>query len=192
MNESAKMFSVLVGVMTVCGLLLAGIHIVTRERIAMQQLRYVKGPAIRTVLADATNDPLVDRQTVKTAGGEVTLFFGKNGNDTTGIALETVAQGYGGPVRIITGFEPKSGKCKSIAVAGSSETPGMGARITESSFTGSFAGLDLARGAALRKDGGTINGISGATISSRAVCGAVASAQKLFASVRPSQTGADK
>jgi Na+-translocating ferredoxin:NAD+ oxidoreductase subunit G len=192
MNESAKMFSVLVGVTAVCGLLLAAAHDITHERIALQQLRYIVGPAIRTVLADATNDPLVDRKVVSVADSAVTLFFEKKDSLVTGVALETVAQGYGGPVHIITGFEPGSGKCKSIAVAGAIETPGVGARIAETSFTGSFAGLELTAGAALRKDGGTIDGISGATISSRAVCSAVAKAQKLFTAVRPSLQGEEK
>ncbi len=192
MNDAVRMFSVLVGVTTVCGLLLAGANDLTRERIIIQQLQFVKGPAIRKVLVDATNDPLVDRKVIKTFGGAVMLFFGKKDSVVTGIAIETIAEGYSGPVHIITGFEPGSGNCKSIAIAGAKETPGVGARIAEASFTGSFTGLELATGAALRKDGGTIDGISGATISSRAVCSAVASAQKLFASVRPSIQGDGK
>ncbi|MBN1576835.1 MAG: RnfABCDGE type electron transport complex subunit G [Chitinispirillaceae bacterium] len=189
MNDAVKMFSVLAGVTTTCGLLLAGAHDLTRERIFSQELRYTKGPAIRAVLTDATNDPLVDRKAVAVSGKEVTLFFGKKGGSVTGMALETAAQGYGGPLHVITGFDPESGKCKAIAVALSRETPGIGSRITGNAFTESFAGLDTATFAALRKDGGTIDAVSGATISSRAVCSAVAAAQKLFKEIRPSLSG---
>ncbi|MBN1307012.1 MAG: FMN-binding protein [Chitinispirillaceae bacterium] len=186
MNDAVKMFIVLAGVTTTCGLLLAGAHDLTRERIVTQQLRYIKGPAIRTVLSDATNDPLLDRRVVAVSGKEVTLFFGKKGGRVTSIALETAAQGYAGPVHIISGFDPESGTCTAIAVALSQETPGIGSRITGDAFTGSFTGLDPATAAALRKDGGTIDGVGGATVSSRAVCSAVAAAQKLFKEIRPS------
>jgi electron transport complex protein RnfG len=184
MNDAAKMFLVLAGATATCGLLLAGVHDLTAERIEMQRLKYVKGPAIRAVLADADNDPLADRKVISVSGKEITLFQGKKEGAVSCVALETAAQGYGGPVDIITGFDPESGICKAVRIALLRETPGIGSRIAGEPFTKSFTGLDLATCAALRKDGGTIDGVSGATISSRAACSAVAAAQKLFAAIK--------
>ena len=185
MNESVKMFLVLVGVTATCGVLLSAVHEVAGERIELQHIRYVKGPAIRSVLSDVDNDPLVDRKVVTVTGKPVTLFIGKKEETVTGIALETGAQGYGGLVQVITGFAPATGKCTAVAIAGASETPGIGTKVMDTKFTGQFIGLSLEKCAALTAAGGSIDGISGATISSKAVCNAVAEAQELFASVRP-------
>ena len=184
MNDGVKMFCIIVGVTSACGALLAGAHDFTRQRIAVQQLRYVKGPAVRAVLEPADNDPLADRKEITAGDTTVLVFPGTTGGKLTGVAIETSAPGYGGPVNVMTGFDPASGECKAVAIAGAGETPGIGARISDASFTRCFKGLACSTQAALRSTGGTIDGISGATISSKAVCNAVGKAQRLFLSLR--------
>jgi electron transport complex protein RnfG len=50
------------------------------------------------------------------------------------------------------------------------ETPGLGAKIREAKFKDRFENRNLSNTAwAVKKDGGDIDGITGATISSRAV-----------------------
>jgi electron transport complex protein RnfG len=77
------------------------------------------------------------------------------------------AGGYGGAIDILVGIEP-DGKLRGIRIISQQETPGLGAKIIESAFLDQFVGvavneLDLSR------DGGSIDAITGATISSRAV-----------------------
>ena len=192
MNDALKMFLVLTGTSAVCSVLLAVGNDLTRERIEVQQLRYVKGPAVQSVLRGATNDPLADRKTVTASGKSVTVFVGKNNDAVAGIALEGGAMGYRNELRVIAGFEPVSGTCTAVALSVTSETPGIGSRVADTSFMRKFSGLPIGTPAKLRKDGGTIDGIGGATISSRAVCRAVADAQKLFAEVKPSLPGGSK
>jgi Na+-translocating ferredoxin:NAD+ oxidoreductase RnfG subunit len=55
------------------------------------------------------------------------------------------------------------------AAEGMSETPGLGAKITERSFTEQFTGKCV-DAIGLKRDGGEIDAITAATISSRAVC----------------------
>ncbi|MBN1760362.1 MAG: FMN-binding protein [Chitinispirillaceae bacterium] len=184
MNDAVKMFCIVVGVTTACGTLLSGVHDFTRQRIVVQQLRYVKGPAVRAVLDHAENDPLADRIQITMGDKSVLLFPGTTGGKLTGVAIEASGQGYGGPVSVITGFDPVTGDCSAIAIAGASETPGIGSRINDPVFTRCFKGLACSTQAALRSGGGTIDGISGATISSKAVCSAVNKAQRLFLSLR--------
>jgi electron transport complex protein RnfG len=57
---------------------------------------------------------------------------------------------------------------KDVAILSQTETPGLGSKITEKEFTGQFIGLSSAD-LALSRDGGSIDAITGATISSRAV-----------------------
>ena len=88
-----------------------------------------------------------------------------------GYAFLAVGRGYGGTITILVGLENET-TIKGIAVVSHSETPGLGARITESSFVDEFAGLNISE-AAVKRDGGQIDALTGATISSRAVADAV-------------------
>ncbi|MCM8762695.1 MAG: RnfABCDGE type electron transport complex subunit G [Candidatus Omnitrophica bacterium] len=80
-----------------------------------------------------------------------------------------VQPGYGGPIVIKAGFDTE-GKVKGIRILEQSETPGLGAKITEKSFLNQFAGKS-GKELYLKKYNkeGTIDAITGATISSKAV-----------------------
>ncbi len=88
-----------------------------------------------------------------------------------GYAFLAVGKGYGGDIDILVGLEDET-TIKGITIISQSETPGLGSRIDESSFASNFAGLNV-DDVALTKDGGKIDGITGATISSGAVVDAV-------------------
>ena len=61
---------------------------------------------------------------------------------------------------------------KGVSILSQTETPGLGSMITESLFTDQFKELS-ASDIALKTDGGKIDAVTGATISSRAVVNAV-------------------
>ncbi len=94
-------------------------------------------------------------------------------SDGTGIGYVflAVGKGYGGDIKILIGLEDET-TIKGITIISQSETPGLGSRIAESSFASKFAGLNIGD-VALKQDGGEIDGITGATISSGAVVDAV-------------------
>jgi electron transport complex protein RnfG len=85
-----------------------------------------------------------------------------------------VGKGYGGDIDILIGLEDET-TIKGITIISQSETPGLGSRIAESSFASKFAGLNIGD-VALKQDGGQIDAITGATISSGAVVDAVRTA----------------
>ena len=61
------------------------------------------------------------------------------------------------------------------------ETPGLGSKIMENKFMSQFIGLKIEGGKLkLRKDGGQIDGITSATISSKALLDAVNNAKKAY------------
>ena len=91
-----------------------------------------------------------------------------------GYGFLTVGTGYGGDIDILIGLEDET-TIKGITIIVQNETPGVGSRITESSFTSKFAGLNI-DDVALKQDGGQVDAITGATISSRAVVDAVRTA----------------
>ena len=91
-----------------------------------------------------------------------------------GYAFLAVGKGYGGDIDILIGLEDET-TIKGITIISQSETPGLGSRIAESSFASEFAGLNIGD-VALKQDGGEIDAITGATISSGAVVDAVRTA----------------
>ena len=88
-----------------------------------------------------------------------------------GYAFLAVGKGYGGDIDILIGLEDET-TIKGITIISQSETPGLGSRIAESSFGDQFVGVNIAD-VALRQEGGEIDAITGATISSGAVVDAV-------------------
>jgi len=86
MRDMIKMIVVLTVLSTFSGGLLAAIRIGTKEKIEYQQLKFVKGPAIRAILEGASNDPIVDRFKVQDGDTERNFFVGVfDGTALTGI-----------------------------------------------------------------------------------------------------------
>ncbi len=91
-----------------------------------------------------------------------------------GYAFLANGKGYGGEINILVGLD-KDFIVKRVIVVSNTETPGLGSKITESSFTDQFTGLS-AGDIFLKKNGGKIDAVTGATISSDAVAEAVRNA----------------
>ena len=91
--------------------------------------------------------------------------------EKAGYAFMTSGSGYSGNIDIMVGLDSGFG-IKGLSILSQTETPGLGSRITESLFTDQFKGL-YATDIALKADGGKIDAVTGATISSRAVVNAV-------------------
>lgn len=91
--------------------------------------------------------------------------------EKAGYAFRASGSGYGGNIDIMVGLDSGFG-IKGVSILSQTETPGVGNKITESSFTDQFKGLS-ASDIALKSEGGKIDAITGATISSRAVVDAI-------------------
>lgn len=109
--------------------------------------------------------------------------FDSLGSDL-GIIFRVFPQGYGGPIPITVGLDLE-GKITGVRIAsaaeGLKETPGLGAKITEPDFRKQFIGK-CAPEVQLRADGGEIDAITAATISSRAVTAGIKKGIETYAS----------
>ena len=152
----------------VCAAVLAYVDSITKGPIAEMKVKQEQA-AVKAVLpagaekVEASGDFFVG----KDAAGKVVGYAAK-GSD---------AGGYGGDIVLMVGFkaDKKTVECyKTLAAA---ETPGLGMKLNTPEFAGQFAGQD-GTALAVKKDGGTIEAITSATITSRAVCRAIADAQK--------------
>jgi len=147
---------------------------VTAERIAANKREAIKQMlgALFPEMADFGYDETTELYTLFDASavlidaetGESTLLAG---SPAVGHAFMTNGKGYGGKIGILIGLETDR-SIRGIRIISHQETPGLGTKITGSGFLGQFAGLSVDK-LALRKDGGSIDAITGATISSRAV-----------------------
>ena len=88
-----------------------------------------------------------------------------------GFALRAEGKGYGGLIDILVGFEDET-TIQGVTIISHLESPGLGAKIIKSSFRDQFIGENIAN-VALSQEGGGIDAITGASISSRAVVDAI-------------------
>jgi len=97
--------------------------------------------------------------------------------DTTklGIIFRSYGRGYGGPIPVLVALSLDTTVLAirpATPAEGLKETPGLGTRITEPEFTHQFKNKKPSQ-IKLKKDGGEIDAITGATISSRGVVEAI-------------------
>lgn len=189
MRDMIKMLLVLTILATLSGWVLAAIRDNTKDRIENQVLEFVKGPAIRSILEGATNDPIVDRFQLKDGDMERTFFVGVMDGAPRAVTFETSGKGYGGDVGLMVGIDVTDNQIMGVGVTTHGETPGMGAKAkTDPSFAAQFRELPLEGPVKVTGDGGSINAISGATITSRAVCSATNDALQIYEKLKPQLT----
>ena len=113
----------------------------------------------------------------------VVVYTATKEGHAVGYAIEGASEnGFNGTIRLLVGFEP-NGTIYDIDVLEQNETPGLGSRMCEENnvLLGSLKGKRAHRVKfALRSEGGSVDAISHATISSRAYIEAVESAYKTF------------
>lgn len=121
----------------------------------------------------------------------ITVHTAEQNGQTVGYAVQTMTkQGFGGVVRLMVGFTP-AGEVINVNVLEQSETPGLGTKMADegnpliSSIKGQqLASKKLVDGRlAVTKDGGDVDALTAATISSRAYVDAVNRAWMAYKSV---------
>ena len=186
MREMIKMVVVLTILTFFSGGVLAYLRNSTQERIDNQVLEFVKGPAVRTIFEGVGNNPIADRFAIKDGDLERTFFVGNYEGEPLGVAFETSGKGYGGEVGLMVGINVKDGKMIGVGVTTHAETPGMGAKAkSDPNFVAQFKDLGLEEPIKVTTDGGSINAISGATITSRAVSAAATDAGEIYRKLKP-------
>lgn len=181
MREMIRLLVVIAVFSAVSGGLLAAIQNGTRDRIEYQQLKFVKGPTIQQILEGSSNDPLVDRFKLPDGKEERSFFVGVFDGKANIVALEAFGKGFGGDIGVIIAVNVENDEIVGIGVTTHSETPGVGSRVkTDPSLSEQFKGLPIKEPFKVKADGGQIDAISGATVSSRGVCGAVVDSAEIY------------
>jgi len=166
----------------VCSALLAGVYALTKEPIDAAA-KAKNEAAIKEVLPE-TASAIEEERTVEMDGVTYTynLAYDASGN-TVGCAINVSTLGFGGPIVIKVGFDMNGVICNT-KVLSQAETPGLGAKCVEPSFSGQFKGFDPAeKKLSVKKDGGDVDAITASTITSRAYADGLATAVKVFQTI---------
>lgn len=195
MKDILRLIVVLTSLCIVSAIALAKIYDLTKGPIAHQKRLEVLR-AIKTVLPPYDNEP--DRDTVKLPMGvdrrgdekEGLFYRGRKDGRLVGVAFKaTSPEGYGGDIEVMVGLLP-NGMINGVELLSHLETPGLGAKIIEAKFKDRFKNRSLSNTKwAVKKDGGDVDGITGATISSRAVTKAVKEGLEFYRDHEPSIVG---
>ncbi len=151
--------------------LLGLVNSLTEDKIAENTAKKAN-EAMQTVLPANAYEPLnVSKQGVSEA------YKAENG-----YVVRVTANGFGGAIDMMVGIDLE-GKVTGISVISHSETASLGAECTREDFRAQFVGISEAPKVA--KDGGEIEALTGATVTSRAVANAVALALEFVKEVQP-------
>ena len=157
---------------------LAGIYLLTLETINAQKAQKQQ-EAILKVLPQGVE--VGEAEEVE----ELIIYRATLNGEPAGAAVQTVADGFGGPQKIMVGFDVE-GNIINYEVLEHQETPGLGDHIIEWFKNADKPGQNIigrkATGAfVVSKDGGDVDAITAATISSRAFLSAINKAYAAYA-----------
>ncbi len=176
MREVFKMIIVLAVLSSFSGGLLASLKDGTKEKIENQELELVKGPAI------SNRFKILDRNT------ERSIFIGVFNGKANTVAFEMFGKGFADKFGIVIAINLDSDTIMGVELTTHKETPGLGANAKDDpSFSAQFKNIKFSdeKKILLSKDGGNITAISGATITSRAVCNTINNALTKYIELKP-------
>lgn len=119
----------------------------------------------------------ITSEKVAVGADTVEVFYAKNGEQIVGTAVKSFTNsGFNGYISVMVGFDTK-GTITGYSVLSQGETPGLGSKMVDwftESGKGNIIGITPGdKGISVKKDGGEIDAITAATISSRAFCDAI-------------------
>lgn len=202
MNQTIKLPLSLAVICAVAATVLAFAYGHTADRIRAAELAE-RTEAVAQVLPEFDNQPMQDTHVCTLGQTEVTFYRARQNGAIVAVAGQGSARGYGGPVTALAGIEPDGAvrvvvisahtetagigtgvtdrkRTRSLwktlgglFAAGEAQTQPNA--LPPSEFLDQFTGRSFADSAnwALRADGGPIDAVSGATVTSRAVATAV-------------------
>lgn len=180
MESSLKnMVVVLFTITLISSAAVGGVYMITKEPIEQAKVAAVND-ALNQVLPEyeATTSQTIEVNSLPIVAHTATVA-----DKAVGYAVESISKnGFGGTVRLMVGFDT-AGKIININVLEQKETPGLGTKMAEENNVLLLSLKD--KNAAevnmtVKKDGGDIDALTAATISSRAYAEAVAVAYEAF------------
>jgi electron transport complex protein RnfG len=154
--------------------MLAYVFMMTGPRIEANAKASFDG-SLRAVLPGAESF-----KNVNAPGAKSEIYEGYAGDKALGLVVKVAPRGYGGEIVMLVGVDPEL-RVKGMKILSQRETPGLGTNVEKPKFQKQFIGKGVKDAFEPKKD---IDAITGATISSRAVCEGVKTVLKDSAEYR--------
>lgn len=207
-SSLSNMVITLLVITAVAGGSLGFVYRLTKDPIAQASMAKQQ-EAIKLVVPGFDNDPAAEMYEIESEEGfNLKVFPAKEGEELVGVAIETMSnKGFGGDIKIMVGLKP-DGTVIDYQVLSHKETPGLGTKMVDwfkphaaeggerNAFFDWLYGIKSGGGNSdgnsvigknpkttnftVSKDGGDIDAITAATISSRAFLDAVCIAYKTY------------
>jgi electron transport complex protein RnfG len=160
----------------VAGLSLAGVQSMTAPVIEQRILEQKIKPSLDRLFGQlgVDNDFVADRIVIDLGRDHLgrmqrlTVFKGLKGGKLIAAALQTAGGGFGGDIDVLTAFDLEKQQILGVKALAQKETKGLGSRVADDSepFIEQWIGMPYEGGVALEANGGQVDAISGATVSS--------------------------
>lgn len=166
----------------ICTALLAGTNMLTKDKIDEIAIQ-TENEAKSAVLSEATE--FSDAKTVSVNGVEYTFFEGCADGTVKGYVIPVTTKSYGGALSLMVGISADEAKITGVGITEINDTPGLGMKAKNNDFLTQFsektAGLTVVKNGA---SGNEIQAITSATITSKAVTGAVNTAFEVYSEIK--------
>lgn len=160
-----RLVFVLTVICAVSAALLAAVFKLTEKPISVAMEERTRSAAASVMPAGL---PPPVKQEVVFEGNTNIFFVSKQDGKILAVATEGRSKnGYAGDVVLMVGMSA-DGKLVNYEVISASETPGLGTKIAASAFKNPLKGRSLEGSWKVKKDGGEVDAVTAATISSRA------------------------
>ncbi len=201
-GNSTEMLRAMVGIGIMCALLIVLVFEGTKPIIAENQAEALEKAIFQVLPGTATTQAFMLNEAnefVPASGdekeGRVVYAGYDEEKELTGLAIEASGQGYAGIIRILYGYDPDQQAVIGFHVLESKETPGLGDKIeNDPNFLANFEALNVSvdegskalqnavipvkQGA--KSNSWEVEGITGATISSRAIGDIISSSSEFW------------
>lgn len=176
----ARLVIVLFAVTAIVALLLGLVNYITADKIKFNTQQKT-AQAMSAVLSADSYEPM-SADSYSDESGLVSSVYSAldEGGNTVGYVVEAAPVGFGGAINMVIGIK-SDGTVSGVSIVKMSETSGLGANAKNQSFRDQYTGLSGT--IAVDKDGGTIDALTGATVTSRAVTSGVNAALKAVSSI---------
>ena len=174
-----NMVAVLFTITLIASAGVGAVNMITEEPIAAAKAQATT-LAVSNVLPEFAENTVSEQEI---DGLPINVYTAKLNDEIVGYAVESMTKnGFGGAIRMMVGFLP-DGKIYNVNVLEQAETPGLGTKMCDegNALISSIKDKDADEiWFAVKKDGGELDALTAATISSRAYYDAVARAHQAF------------
>lgn len=130
-------------------------------------------------ITEKVDDDLLAKINEVCEGKIAEAYVAKANGEVCGYTFQVLENGFGGQITVMVGVDA-NGTITGMKVTKHSETAGLGAKSTDPVWASQFVGHNADETLKVVKDGGNIDALTGATITSRAVTRAANKALEAF------------